>query len=80
MGETKKIFDIYFGGYKITSLGHYWFLKTQIFEEKKGILFNEEIFLASFSRIIECEKSHGEKCEGQKDFVAYNMQVIGSVR
>ena len=47
---SKKFFDIYCGGYKITSLGHYWFLKTQIFEEKKGThLVNQRFWPVFFS-------------------------------
>ena len=57
------------------ALGPERLLKTQIFE-KTGNLSSEEIFLAYFSRIIECDNSHGTIYRGQQVILRVIVQLI----
>ena len=66
--RIKNVFWHSLCGFWVFSVGPKMLLKTQIFEEKKGILSSEEKNLAFFSRIIECDKLHETVYKGPKMF------------
>ena len=53
-------------------------LKTKILEKKKAIFPVKKKFWPISSRIIECYKSQGTRCNGPRGFWTITVEVIGS--
>ena len=74
---SRRFSDKHCASYVFVSVGPKTLLKTQIFE--KQALFPVKIrFWPIFSRIIECNKTHGKVCKGAKGIVRITVEVIKS--